>query len=137
MTNSFQLVVVSNGRVLVAPAHYEVCIELIIHTNKDLSTNIIDIILIVCICLVKGLMATPEEEIVRANFTIPQSDLDLVTQTKKRCLLLGIETNKSELIRAGINTLAKLSDNKLRDTLAQLPKPKVGRKKLNLDPNKS
>lgn len=79
-------------------------------------------------------MPLPPEEIVRANFTVLQSDLELIASIKKRCLLLGIETNKSELIRAGIDSLTKLSDNKLRDTLASLPKPKVGRKKLNSDP---
>jgi hypothetical protein len=76
-------------------------------------------------------MPPPREEMVRANFTVLQSDLMLVDAIKKRCLLLGIETNKSELIRAGIDLLAKLSDTKLRDTLANLPKPKVGRKKIN------
>lgn len=78
-------------------------------------------------------MPAPKEEMVRANFTVLQSDLTLVDAIKKRCLLLGIETNKSELIRAGIDSLAKLSDTKLRDTLANLPKPKVGRKKINLE----
>jgi hypothetical protein len=80
-------------------------------------------------------MPIPKEKTVRANFTILQSDLDLIAQIKKRCLLLGIETNKSELIRAGIGSLTKLSDPKLRDTLADLPKPKVGRKKINSDSN--
>jgi low affinity Fe/Cu permease len=99
-----------------------------------LSTNIINIILtILIIYLIKGHMPSPKEKTVRTNFTVLQSDLDLLTQTKKRCLLLGIETNKSELIRAGIDTLAKLSDTKLRDVLAELPKPKAGRKKLDLD----
>ncbi len=76
-------------------------------------------------------MPAPKEEIVRANFTVLQSDIDLIDSVKKRCLLLGIETNKSELVRAGISVLAKLSDTKLRETLASLPKPKIGRKKLN------
>lgn len=76
-------------------------------------------------------MPAPKEEIVRANFTVLQSDIDLIAEVKKRCLLLGIETNKSELVRAGVSVLAKLSDTKLRETLASLPKPKIGRKKLN------
>jgi hypothetical protein len=80
-------------------------------------------------------MLTPKEEIVRANFTVLKSDIDLIDAIKKRCLLLGIETNKSELVRAGIDVLAKLSDNKLRDILSNLPKPKIGRKKLNSDQN--
>lgn len=83
------------------------------------------------ICFVRGLMPAPKDEIVRANFTVLQSDIDLIASIKKRCLLLGIETNKSELVRAGIAVLAKLPDTKLRDTLASLSKPKVGRKKLS------
>ncbi len=71
-------------------------------------------------------MTVLNEKVVRANFTILQKDLDLIAQVKKKCLLMGIETNKSELIRAAIDALAKLSENKLRDTLAKLPKPKVG-----------
>ncbi len=81
-------------------------------------------------------MSAPKEEVIRANFTVLQSDIDLIAEVKKRCLLLGIETNKSELVRAGISVLAKLSDTKLRETLAGLPKPKIGRKKLNLDQSK-
>lgn len=78
-------------------------------------------------------MAAQKEKISRGSFTVLNSDLELIGHIKKRCLLLGIETNKSELVRAGIDCLSKLSDNKLRDTLASLPKPKVGRKKLNPD----
>jgi hypothetical protein len=101
---------------------------------ENLSRHIIDIILMVRrMYLIRGLMVTPKENVVRANFTVLQSDLELITQIKKRCLLLGIDTNKSELIRAGIDALSKLSDNKLRDTLAQLPKPKVGGKRPSLN----
>lgn len=74
-------------------------------------------------------MAVIKEKVVRANFTILQSDLELIAQVKKKCLHLGIETNKSELIRAGIDALSKLSDNKLSDTLDKLPKPRVGGRK--------
>lgn len=81
--------------------------------------------------LIRGHMTVLKEKVVRANFTVLQSDLDLIAQVKKKCLLLGIETNKSELIRAAIDSLAKLSDNKLRDTLSQLPKPKVGGKRIS------
>lgn len=70
-----------------------------------------------------------EEKVVRANFTILENDLEIIDKVKTRCLLLGIDTNKSELIRAALDGLAKLSDNKLRDTLARLPKPKVGGKR--------
>lgn len=79
-------------------------------------------------------MTTPNEKVVRANFTILQKDLDLIAQVKKRCLLLGIETNKSELIRGAIDAFSKLSDNKLRDILKHLPKPKVGGKRLKREP---
>ncbi len=74
-----------------------------------------------------------KEIIVRSNFTLLESDLELLNQIKRKCLLLGIETNKSELIRAGIDSLSMLTDDKLRVILARLPKPKVGRKKSELD----
>src|SRR5438552_5053068 len=83
-------------------------IILIIHTNKDLSILIVNIILTMCILCVRleaHPMSTPKEEMVRANFTVLQSDLKLLDTIKKRCLLLGVETNKSELIRAGIDSL--------------------------------
>lgn len=76
-------------------------------------------------------MPALKEKTVRVNFTVLESDLELITQIKKRCLLLGIETSKSELIRAGIDALSKLPDSKLRNILSELPKPKAGRKKLN------
>jgi hypothetical protein len=86
--------------------------------------------------LAKGLdVTTPKEKIERVSFTMLNSDLELITLIKRKCLKLGIETNKSELVRAGIDSLSKLSDTKLRDTLASLPKPKIGRKKLNQDSN--
>lgn len=78
-------------------------------------------------------MGSKKETIVRSNFTFLQSDLDLLNQTKRRCLLLGVETNKSELIRAGIDSLSTLTDEKLLNILARLPKPKVGRKKPESD----
>ncbi len=78
-------------------------------------------------------MGSEKEVIVRSNFTLLQSDLDLLNQTKRRCLLLGIETNKSELIRAGIDALSKQTDEKIKSTLARLPKPKVGRRKPESD----
>lgn len=81
----------------------------------------------------RSFMPTQKEEIVRANFTVLQSDLKLIDVIKKRCMLLGIETNKSELIRAGIESLSKLSDTKLREILSTVTKLKVGRKKLNPD----
>ncbi len=98
------------------------------------QVDIVNIILIITtVCLIRGHMESEKEIIIRANFTLLQSDLELLNQTKRRCLLLGIETNKSELIRAGIDSLSKLTDDKLKNMLARLPKPKVGRKKPGLD----
>jgi hypothetical protein len=44
-------------------------------------------------------------------------------------LLKGVETSKSELVRAGVALLAKLPEKKLIELLSTIPKAKVGRKK--------
>ena len=71
-------------------------------------------------------MTTIDEKVVRANFTVLQSDLDLIAQVKKKRLLLGIETISPQLVRVAIDALSKLSETKLRETIVRLPKPKVG-----------
>ena len=70
-----------------------------------------------------------DSEIIRDTFTLLKSDSALILKIKKKCLFLGVETSKSELIRAGVALLAKLPEKKLIELLSTLPKAKVGRKK--------
>ena len=73
-------------------------------------------------------MAT-DSEIIRDTFTLLKSDSALILQIKKKCLMKGVETSKSELVRAGVALLAKLPEKKLIELLSTLPKAKVGRRK--------
>jgi hypothetical protein len=74
-------------------------------------------------------MANLEEKLIRDTFTMLPSDAELIIALKRKCLSLGIETNKSELVRAGLGELNKLSEDKLNKILAVIPKFKTGRKK--------
>jgi len=74
-------------------------------------------------------MKQADERIVRDTFSMLKSDSQLVLDIKKKCLKLGVETNKSELMRAGLAVLSKLPDDKLKNVLASLPKIKTGRRK--------
>ncbi len=67
--------------------------------------------------------------IVRDGFTMPSTDLDLIHEIKERCLKQGISTNKSEIVRAGIQLLSNLSDEELSAVISALPKLKLGRPK--------
>ncbi len=45
-------------------------------------------------------------KVVRDSFTMPQTDYELITALKKRSLESGIQTTKSEILRAGIRNSA-------------------------------
>ena len=49
-----------------------------------------------------------KEKVVRDSFTMPQSDYELIAALKSRSLNSGIQTNKSEILRAG--TISTFSD---------------------------
>lgn len=67
------------------------------------------------------------EKVVRDGFTMPVSDKQLINDIKLKGLSLGLETNKSEIIRAGLRALNDLSDAKLKTILKSVPKIKTGR----------
>ena len=67
----------------------------------------------------------------RDTFTMPASDIDLLKKIKSRCLKLGIETNKSLLVRAGLHNLSNLNDKQLKEMIDSIPKIKTGRPKEN------
>ena len=49
-------------------------------------------------------------KLVRDSFTMPESDYLKIKSLKNRCLKLGIEMKKSELLRAGLLALEALED---------------------------
>ena len=66
-------------------------------------------------------------KLVRDSFTFPEAEYALLAQLKRRLLGAGHEVKKSELLRAGLASLAALSDADLVQALAQLEKLKTGR----------
>lgn len=66
-------------------------------------------------------------KMVRDSFTMPEGEYEQIAALKKKCLKAGVPVKKSELLRAGLGYLAKLSDAALLKTMAQVEKLKTGR----------
>ncbi|HEY9063452.1 MAG TPA: hypothetical protein VIO33_00620 [Burkholderiaceae bacterium] len=67
--------------------------------------------------------------LVRDGFTMPESDFALIAILKARALSARREAKKSELLRAGLQTLAALDDGALVRALNRLEPIKIGRPK--------
>lgn len=68
-------------------------------------------------------------KVVRDSFTMPQNDYDLIATLKAKALSDGVHAKKSELLRAGLHLLAKLSAAQLKKEIADLEIIKTGRPK--------
>jgi hypothetical protein len=68
-------------------------------------------------------------KIVRDSFTMPQNDYAKIAELKQACLKSGVHVKKSELIRAGLHALSKLSAAQLKRVITQLEQIKTGRPK--------
>jgi hypothetical protein len=68
-------------------------------------------------------------KLVRDSFTMPQADFDLVDVLKQRALNFRHSAKKGELLRAGLQALASLSDVQLQAALARVTPLKPGRPK--------
>lgn len=68
-------------------------------------------------------------KVVRDSFTMPQTDYDLITALKQKALTAGLHVKKSELLRASLQTLSKLSAAQLKRAISGLEKIKTGRPK--------
>lgn len=75
--------------------------------------------------------AESKVKVVRDSFTMPQADYELVASLKQRALTAGLHVKKSELLRAGLQALDKLSVAQLKRAMAGLEKIKTGRPKNN------
>ena len=72
---------------------------------------------------------TPEPpNVIRDNFSMPETDYGLIDQLRQACLQQGVAVNKSELVRAGLIALTELSPAQLRQAVARVEKIKVGRR---------
>jgi hypothetical protein len=66
-------------------------------------------------------------QVVRDTFTFPDQDYALISEIQERCLRSATMINKSEIVRAGLNSLSKLSDSELLEIISGLTKIKPGR----------
>jgi hypothetical protein len=71
----------------------------------------------------------PKVNVIRDSFTMPQSDYSKIGELKLVCQKAGVQVKKSELLRAGLHVLGKLSVAKLKQTIAQIEQIKTGRPK--------
>ena len=68
-----------------------------------------------------------KQEIVRDSFTMPENEYRILSELKKKCLASGIDVKKSELLRAGLQSLAGMSQAVLKKQLSKLAEIKIGR----------
>lgn len=66
-------------------------------------------------------------KLVRDSFTMPESEYAQIAELKKRCLVAGVSAKKSEILRAAVANLAKLSDASVVSALRRLEVIKTGR----------
>ena len=66
-------------------------------------------------------------KMIRDSFTMPESDYIKLAELKKKCLEAGVHVKKSELMRAGLLSLSKLTDASLLKAIEQVEVIKTGR----------
>lgn len=78
----------------------------------------------------KAAPAQPQKiKMVRDSFTFPEIEHKRLVEMKRRLIALGIEVKKGELVRAGLELLAALENQKLLNAVAGVEKLKTGRPK--------
>ncbi len=75
----------------------------------------------------QGIEKREQGLVIRDSFTMPLADYELIGALKQRCLGLGIAIKKSELLRAGLATLQRQSDESLAQVVAAVENVKTGR----------
>jgi hypothetical protein len=73
--------------------------------------------------------AEAKVKVVRDSFTMPQDDYELIGAMKQKALGAGLHVKKSELLRAGLQALSKLTAAQLKRAITGLEKIKTGRPK--------
>ena len=70
-----------------------------------------------------------KKKVVRDSFTMPQDDYAMLAALKQSCLKTNMHVKKSELLRAGLHALSKLSAAQLKLAVGKLEQIKTGRPK--------
>lgn len=68
-------------------------------------------------------------KLVRDSFTMPKDEYQVIDALKRRALGLQKQVRKSELLRAGIQALAAMSDRAFLKAVNEVPTLKTGRPK--------
>ena len=68
-------------------------------------------------------------KLVRDSFTMPKDEYQVIEALKRRALGLEKHVRKSELLRAGIQALAAMSDRAFLKAVGEVPTLKTGRPK--------
>ena len=71
--------------------------------------------------------AQGKSKVVRDSFTMPQNDYDQIAKLKQVCQKAGLHVKKSELLRAGLQALSKMTVPQLERAIVQLAPIKTGR----------
>lgn len=71
--------------------------------------------------------AAGKRKVIRDSFTLPLGDYQRIAELKKKCLDLGIDVKKSELVRAGLTILDQLPPGDLERAVAAVERIKTGR----------
>jgi hypothetical protein len=66
-------------------------------------------------------------KLVRDSFTMPENEYAAIALLKKRCLGVGLPAKKSEILRAAVAGLARLSDASVATAIRKLEAIKTGR----------
>ncbi|MEI6660521.1 MAG: hypothetical protein WCL01_00250 [Comamonadaceae bacterium] len=79
----------------------------------------------------KTVAAKPAKEkkpkLVRDSFTFPKTEYEVLEAMKQRATKLKVTVKKTELLRAGIKSLAALGDAAFLSAIAAVPSLKTGR----------
>ncbi len=75
----------------------------------------------------KPAKAKKKIRLIRDGFIMPEAEHALIASLKKRCLALGVEARKSEILRAALAVLADLNDKAVVVELRRLQVIKTGR----------
>lgn len=75
--------------------------------------------------------ARSEARVIRDTFSITAVDYELIPAIKKRCMRAGIDTNKSEILRAGLIALSQMTDEQLEAAMSEVERVKPGRPLVN------
>jgi len=67
------------------------------------------------------------QRVVRDSFTMPLADYALIGSLKVKCLGMGIAVKKSELLRAGLHALMRISDQNFAEVVSAVESVKTGR----------